>query len=71
MDEPQQGLFKVNLPNETTNFAKRGKESVLTPAMPDGSGKDSALDFDEYNCLGASSSKGRAENESSLEQQQK
>ena len=57
MDTPQ-GLFKVNM-NDKTSTTKKGS-GVITPA--DNSARESN-DFNEYNCLGASSSKG-ADNES-------
>ena len=58
MDAPQ-GLFKVNI-NDKASTTKKGG-GVITPA--DGDVQDSGVDFNEYNCVGATSSKG-GDNES-------
>jgi hypothetical protein len=53
--ETAQGLFKVNVANDKVSSTKKGG-GIITPG--DNSARDSGMDFNEYNCVGASSSKG-------------
>ena len=59
--ETPQGLFKVNVLNDAINMNRRGASSN-TPGEKNP--HDAGVDFDEYNCLGASSYKGGTENDS-------
>lgn len=66
MDTPQ-GLFKVNVLNDKISTTRKGG-GIITPG--DQSAQDSGMDFNEYNCVGASSSKGGCDNESADLQKQ-
>ena len=65
MDTPQ-GLFKVNALNDKISSTRKGG-GIITSG--ENSAQDSGLDFNEYNCVGASSSKG-GDNESTDLQKQ-
>ena len=58
--ETPQGLFKVGAQNDRVSSTKKGG-GIITPG--ENSADASGVDFNEYNCVGASSSKG-ADNQS-------
>ena len=79
MDKPE-GLFKVNALNDKFSTSKKGG-GVITPAEnntaaannSDDDDDDDMENFNEYNCVGASSSKGAMagiDNESATEPKQ-
>ena len=84
MDKPESGLFKVSACNDKYSTSKKGG-GINTPAEvynadvsksvdeDDDSDDDDMENFNEYNCVGASSSKGALngmDNESATEPKQ-
>ena len=76
MEKEEKGLFKVNKSNKDKFSTSKKGGGVITPAEPnpneinsDDDDDDDMENFNEYNCVGASSSKGAtgADNESAAE----